>query len=110
MSKNNCDKVLYIEKRAHCPYVYTNSRAVCNLLNSKSNRYDASDQHTVNEFGVLDLDEVKCASENVYEVFNSTIKDLLDLINCEIIWVESSECELSIFESSVASEHQTEVE
>lgn len=108
MSDNK--KVLYIEKDNAYPFTYTNSRAVCNLLNSKSDRYDVSDQHTVNEFGVLDLDEVKCASEDVYEVFNSTIKDLLDLINCEIIWVESAEYELSIFKSKVALEHQTEVE
>lgn len=90
MSKNNCDKVLYIEKRAHYPYVYTNSKTVCNLMNDTS-MFPVGDPFDIlvpNITNIADPDYAYHESLSFEEVMDSGLRNILEVVGCKIIMVD----------------------
>lgn len=107
---SNSKKVLYIEMDNRYPYIYTNSVSVCNLLNSKAGYTFEEDFNNPNTLEVMDFDNVRTNNETVYEFFNSHVKEILELIGCDIIWIESSDYNDKVFYSKVKEEHKLQVE
>lgn len=97
-------KVLYIENDYNYPYYVTNSRSVCNLLISTLNYPLDYDDIALLDRGILDMDFIKAQEEGALDVFNALILPQLEMIDCEVIWVDTENNTL-VFEDYIKREH-----